>query len=296
MEISMTKDLELRYSEIFKSVQGEGLYMGVPSVFLRTFGCNFRCKSFGLPKGSVKDKYNPEVKQLLDSGILKTAKRFEDLPLVHTGCDTYASIYPEFNKFAKSGSVEEVADKLLESTTNNKWVTPTRQDTHLILTGGEPLLWQNFWIGLLQHEKMRPLRNVTFETNGTRELSEDFFNFLNSTKLNILWSCSPKLSHSGEPRDRAIKPAVIKRYSQVNNSQLYLKFVIDDEEDMEEVEQTVHAYINEGVQCPVYLMPTGGCIEEYRENENKVAKMALENGYRFSPRLQLNLYGNNWGT
>ena len=40
--------MKLRYSEAFYSVQGEGKYVGVPSVFLRTFGCNFRCTNFGV--------------------------------------------------------------------------------------------------------------------------------------------------------------------------------------------------------------------------------------------------------
>ena len=42
--------MKLRYSEAFYSVQGEGKYVGVPSVFLRTFGCNFRCMNFGLDR------------------------------------------------------------------------------------------------------------------------------------------------------------------------------------------------------------------------------------------------------
>ena len=40
----------LRYSEAFYSVQGEGRFVGVPSVFLRTFGCNFRCMNFGIDR------------------------------------------------------------------------------------------------------------------------------------------------------------------------------------------------------------------------------------------------------
>jgi hypothetical protein len=45
--------MKLRYSEAFYSVQGEGKFVGVPSVFLRTFGCNFRCMNFGLGKMSL---------------------------------------------------------------------------------------------------------------------------------------------------------------------------------------------------------------------------------------------------
>ena len=70
----------LRYSEAFYSVQGEGKFVGVPSVFLRTFGCNFRCMNFGIeryPNRAEKlkqgIKYNPEVKQLLENGVKKNA-------------------------------------------------------------------------------------------------------------------------------------------------------------------------------------------------------------------------------
>ena len=101
--------MKLRYSEAFYSVQGEGRFVGVPSVFLRTFGCNFRCMNFGLPEGEpMRDeklkngiKYNPEVKALLDDGVLDKVNTFEELPIIHTGCDTYASICPEFKKYMK---------------------------------------------------------------------------------------------------------------------------------------------------------------------------------------------------
>ena len=89
--------MKLRYSEAFYSVQGEGQYVGVPSVFLRTFGCNFRCMNFGLPrnepsraeKHEAGNRYNDEVKGLIDSGIADTVTEFTDLPIIHTGCDTY---------------------------------------------------------------------------------------------------------------------------------------------------------------------------------------------------------------
>ena len=44
---------KIKIAELFYSIQGEGRYMGVPSVFLRTFGCNFSCKGFGMPKGKL---------------------------------------------------------------------------------------------------------------------------------------------------------------------------------------------------------------------------------------------------
>ena len=49
---------KIKVSELFYSIQGEGRYMGVPSVFLRTFGCNFTCSGFGMPKGEKSNERN----------------------------------------------------------------------------------------------------------------------------------------------------------------------------------------------------------------------------------------------
>ena len=297
--------MKLRYSEAFYSVQGEGKFVGVPSVFLRTFGCNFRCMNFGVD--TKKDrweqhkegiKHNAEVAELIAKDVHKTTKRFEDLPIIHTGCDTYASIYPEFKHFNKLAEVDEVVEHLLSLTPNGKWTQDNGQDIHLILTGGEPLLaWQKLYIDLFEHPRMRDLKNVTFETNTTQSLHEDFFNYLSTQdRFEVTWSCSPKLSVSGEPWETAILPDVAKDYSLVDGSDMYLKFVVASQDDFEEVTRAVEAYRNAGVQCPVYLMPLGGRSEEYSLNVKEVADACMQRGWRFSPRLHISLFGNAWGT
>ena len=300
------KQGKLRYSEAFYSVQGEGKFVGVPSVFLRTFGCNFRCMNFGLPRGEpMRDEkqkqgiiHNEEVQGLLDSGIHKTTEKFNDLPIIHTGCDTYASIYPEFKKFNKQATVDEVVEHLLSLTPNGKWVQDNGQDVHLIMTGGEPLLaWQRLYVELFEHPRMQDLKNVTFETNTTQSLHSDFFDYLSTQdRFEVTWSCSPKLSVSGEPWETAIKPDVASQYNSVNGSELYLKFVVATEDDFEEVKRAVEAYRSAGVQCPVYLMPLGGRSEEYSLNVKDVAEACMAEGWRFTPRLHISLFGNAWGT
>ena len=297
--------MKLRYSEAFYSVQGEGKYVGVPSVFLRTFGCNFRCMNFGLPKDKDRweqhaegNRYNAEVKALLDDGIVEKTEKFEDLPIVHTGCDTYASIYPEFKDFNKLATVDEVVEHLLSLTPNGKWVQDNGQDVHLIITGGEPLLaWQRLYVQLFEHPKMKDLRNVTFETNTTQLLHDDLFDYINSqSRIEFTFSCSPKLSVSGERWEDAIKPDVAVDYNRNRNSNVYLKFVVADLDDFDEVDRAVGEYRAAGVHCPVYLMPLGGRSEEYNLNVREVAEACMERGYRFSPRLHISLFGNAWGT
>jgi organic radical activating enzyme len=297
--------MKLRYSEAFYSVQGEGKFVGVPSVFLRTFGCNFRCMNFGTDEKRNRTelhadgiRYNPEVKALIDAGVHETTKEFNDLPIIHTGCDTYASIYPEFKKFNKQATVDEVVEHLLSLTPEGKWTMNNGQDIHLIFTGGEPLLaWQRLYVDLFKHPRMQDLKNVTFETNTTQSLHDDLFDYLNDQdRFEVTWSCSPKLSVSGEPWDTAIKPDVAFEYQLVNNSNMYLKFVVATESDFDEVTRAVQAYRDADINCPVYLMPLGGRSEEYNLNVKEVAEACMERGWRFTPRLHISLFGNAWGT
>jgi len=297
--------MKLRYSEAFYSVQGEGKFVGVPSVFLRTFGCNFRCMNFGVDKSvgsrweqhEKGNRYNAEVKNLIDMKVHETTEKFEDLPIVHTGCDTYASIYPEFKDFNKLATIDEVVEHLLSLLPEGKWTMDNGQDVHLILTGGEPLLaWQRLYVELFEHPKMKDLKNVTIETNTTQNLHDDFKQYLANARFDVTFSCSPKLSVSGESWEDAIKPQVAREYADVSGSDIYFKFVVADQDDVNEVSRAVQQYRDAGVECPVYLMPMGGRSEEYVLNERQVAELCMAQGWRFSPRMHIGLFGNAWGT
>ena len=279
----------LKISELFYSIQGEGRYMGVPSVFLRTFGCNFTCAGFGMPKGQV----SKEVEDI--AARVHYYDDYKKLPLVSTGCDSYASWDPRFKHLSPMRSTDNIVDSIMDMLPHNRWM-----DEHLVITGGEPLLgWQRSYPELLSNEKMRALKEITFETNGTQELSQDLSIYLQQWKINreknaLTFSVSPKLSISGEKWDEAICPDIIRQYETVGF--VYLKFVIATKEDALEADKAVQAFRTGGFRGPVYFMPCGGVESVYNLNAKNVAIEAMNRGYRYSDRLQVPLFKNEWGT
>ena len=282
---------KIKIAELFYSIQGEGRYMGVPSVFLRTFGCNFKCAGFGMPKGEL----SKEAEAL--SEIAHMFSKYEELPLVSTGCDSYASWHPSFKDLSPVMESEGIVNRIMEILPFNKW-----QDEHLVITGGEPLLgWQRAYPDLLDHPNMAGLQEITFETNGTQPLTKDFADYLMKWQFpedfkirEVTFSVSAKLSCSGESRDQAIKPEVLNQYQDIGHT--YLKFVVATEDDIEEAIETLDIYRENGFTGHCYLMPVGGVESVYALNNRAVAIAAMKNGLRYSDRLQVPLFKNEWGT
>jgi organic radical activating enzyme len=281
----------IKISELFYSAQGEGRFVGVPSVFLRTFGCNFKCAGFGMPPGESTKEIEPIAANV------HLYKTFEELPLVNTGCDSYASWHPAFKELSPYYTIDEIVSKLLALTPSNRWMQDNGNDVHLVITGGEPLLgWQQLYPELLNHKDMQDIRNITFETNGTQPLHEGFTQFLDgwyTASKEITFSVSAKLSASGESWDNAIKPDVVASYQQYGFT--YLKFVVDSLAHFEEIDRAVKEYRSAGFEGPVYVMPVGGVVSVYDGNRIHIADEALKRGYYYSPRLHVDLWGNGWG-
>ena len=133
---------KIKITELFYSIQGEGRYMGVPSVFLRTFGCNFKCEGFGMPRGEMsQEAINIDPTKYTD---------YKMLPLVSTGCDSYASWDPRFKDLSPMLTTEAIADRIAEIIPHGEW-----KDEHLVITVCEPLFGcQRDYQYLLDHPKM----------------------------------------------------------------------------------------------------------------------------------------------
>ena len=278
---------KLKVAELFYSIQGEGRYMGVPSVFLRTFGCNFKCAGFGMPRG----KLSQEVEDIAQ--IVHMFNKYEELPLVSTGCDSYASWDPRFKDFSPMLTSDAIVDRIMEIIPHGEW-----KDEHLVITGGEPVLgWQRAYPELLDHPKMQDLQEITFETNGTQKLTPEFKEYLSKWHADwkeITFSVSAKLPASGEKWEEAILPKIVCEYEQVGT--VYLKFVVATEQDIVDAERAEVEFRTAGFSGHVYLMPVGGVESVYTLNAKNVALAAMKRGWRYSDRLQVPLFKNEWGT
>ncbi len=232
----------MRISEIFYSVQGEGSLTGVPSVFVRTSGCNLRC----------------------------------------TWCDTpYASWHPEGPEM----TVEAILAEVMRH--------PAR---HVVVTGGEPMIAKDIREFLTRlHEAGK---HITVETAGT----------VSPAGVPVdLASLSPKLANSVPSLEKAgagwvqrheqtrLQPAVLREWLE-HATDYQLKFVISNEADLEEARQVVASI---GMPVPadkVLLMPEGVSLEIMRTRYDLLVNACLTHGYRLSPRLHIELFGNTRGT
>ena len=280
---------KLKVAELFYSIQGEGRYMGVPSVFLRVFGCNFRCAGFGMPQGELSNEADDIAT------VVHMFNDYKELPLVSTGCDSYASWDPRFKHLSPVLDTDAVALAIVDTLPHKEW-----RDEHLVITGGEPLLgWQRAYSDLLDQPNMLGLKEITFETNGTQKLTPEFKEYLTNWRWSgfqreVTFSVSAKLPCSGERWEEAILPEVVCEYEQVGT--VYLKFVVATEQDLADAERAVKQYRAAGFKGHVYLMPVGGVERVYTLNNRAVAEMAMRKGWRYSDRLQVPLFKNEWGT
>jgi 7-carboxy-7-deazaguanine synthase len=297
-----------RVVEVFESIQGEGAFVGTPSIFVRLFGCNLTCSGFGMPTGETSNERAEVAKKIEQYHTLS------DLPLVKTGCDSYAAWDKNFKHLSELMTPEQLANKIKEILNGRS----LGSNMHLVITGGEPLIkkWQRLYYELFIHLDIGFESDtvVTFETNGTQEVST-LIQTLVDHKVDpeLCFSMSPKLSHSGEPMSKRFVPSAIRSMTD-SWYKVFFKFVVSGESgvlDIEEIAQfasMVYPDQDKGDSSTldwfdtltslndVYLMPVGGCKEEYQQNAPGVAALAMKYGALYSPRLHIDVWGNSWGT
>ena len=286
-----------KYSEIFgKTIQGEGKYTGVPTVWIRFWGCNFECNGFGQDTPEDSSTYNLDY-QTID---VLSIKHMNDLPVFSRGCDSSYSWSKKFSHLANTDTVSDICDKLesyLKSDSNpgGKFLHPvSNQYTHMAFTGGEPMMNQSAIADIMQEFERRGNlpQYITIETNGTQELRSTFIKYFSDYKGEIFWSVSPKLYLSGEKWEDAIKPDVVYGYKQISDVG-QLKYVSNgSDQSWKEVSLATLEYNQRNVCWPVWIMPVGADIE----GQNKVAAMvtegAVERGYNVAARVHTYIFGN----
>ena len=190
------------YSEIFRSIQGEGVYTGVPTVWLRLFGCNLECNGFGQDDPTDPDSYVLPYQEIDLTDITVP----EELPVFPYGCDSSYSWSKRFKKLQRKGTPEEVASELYKLMYNNK--------THVAFTGGEPLMkagQKNIVKVLTELSEFYTvdnhrgyIENVTFETNGTRFIEDVLRDEIltRQSTTEFFFSVSPKIWSTSGEKDR----------------------------------------------------------------------------------------------
>lgn len=240
-----------------------------------------------MPKGQKTDAPEQIAK------LVHLYDTYHELPLASTGCDSYPSWHPAFKKFSPMMTTDELFEAVRASVPE----TTPFENVHIVITGGEPLLgWQRAWPELMDRCIQEGVTYFTFETNGTQRLSDDFAAWLRNTTADVLFSFSPKLSCSGEEHQDAIKPDIVAQIHDISVGNSYLKFVVAEADDEQEILDVISEYRATGYDGDVYLMPVGGTEDLYSLTSPEVAKMAMRLGLKFSPRLQVDLWRNAHGT
>ena len=290
---------EYAYSEIFYSMQGEGKYTGEPTAWLRFFLCNLQCDGFG-----QKDPTDPSTYKLPYQEIkVEDYNEIESLPVFAYGCDSSYSWSKKFKHLQHKASPAVIAERILDSLPNRTF----NNNIHMCFTGGEPLMKhaQAAVVDIMDyyHDIEEKIPSVTFETNGTQQLTEDFFQYwLNRQNVQgteLFFSVSPKLwSVAGEKRSRAIKPEFVKEYHNLSDSG-QLKFVCNGtKESWNEIDEVVKMFRDAGVHYPVWIMPLGGTVEGQKGEidghipAHVIADETLQRGWRVAARVHAYLWEN----
>jgi 7-carboxy-7-deazaguanine synthase len=192
-----------------------------------------------------------------------------------TWCDTpYTSWKPEGSDMTMGAILSDV---------RRRWAT------HVVVTGGEPMIADQI-VELTKGLKKLDL-HVTIETAGT----------VYKPVVCDLMSISPKLANSTPVRREGGKfaaqhdrlryqPEVLKRLMEY---EYQLKFVVSAKEDLAEIEKIIKE--TGADRSRVVLMPEGTSTDAIFERAKWIVDICKRERFRYSPRLHIDLYGNERG-
>ncbi|MFV7790974.1 7-carboxy-7-deazaguanine synthase QueE [Aliarcobacter lanthieri] len=252
----------LEINEIFgPTIQGEGKFVGSPSIFIRFGKCNFSCVGFG-------------VEYETPSGVKKCA------------CDSYYAVDKEFKdnweKYSSHLDIINEVNKLIENSNYEYKID-------IVITGGEPLLyWNKIEFQKLLKYYIDNNHRVTIETNASLDI-----NFNKDFQKKIIFSMSVKLSNSLEPLKKRVNKKTLKNILQ-NTSKSYLKFVIGNDFLTQAIDE-IKDILSDIPKCEVYLMPLGDTSKQIDENSIKVINLAIKYGFKYSDRLHIRVWNNKRG-
>ena len=218
----------------------------------------------------------------------------------NTICDTpFSSFKPEKGLY---GSMEHLVIEF------NKLRKQYPYTNHIVITGGEPMLYQDLlveFLGQLDDEYF----HTTIETNGSLAITNDEL-----SKFVDLWSISPKLSTSvdhackfltEEQRDRHDKARInIENLATYLNSwcnDTQLKFVYSGEDSVKEIKDILNKLVVElnedtyDINELVMLMPEATTQDHLKEKQLECAEVCMREGWRFCDRLHIRIWGDKRG-
>jgi len=152
----------------------------------------------------------------------------------------------------------------------------------VVITGGEPLLQQRRLAPTVEGCAARGWP-VEIETNGTIVPDDRLASLVGQ------WNVSPKLTNSGVPYDKRIRPDALAALRDTGRAAF--KFVATSVDDLDEVAELVDAH---GLD-PVWIMPEGTDPTTWLERARELADPVLARGWNLTPRLHVLLWGDERG-
>jgi 7-carboxy-7-deazaguanine synthase len=158
------------------------------------------------------------------------------------------------------------------------------EETHVVITGGEPMLHQGKLPSLAAELRQRGFVFLEIETNGTISPSMEVQAAIS------WWNCSPKLGNNNIARELNLVPEALHTINGTDRADF--KFVVRSEEDIHEIERDFLPHISAD---GIYLMPEGFTQRKQLEMTPVVMELCRRYGYHFSPRLHVLAWGNERG-